>query len=417
MNGNKEYIFTERAHLMCPGMCYGITGIVNRVYDKNRIDDTVKALSDAHPFLCALLGYEEEGNRYYYNVTGQSKVEVRYYSDMINDRYSPVIFNEYEKITEKEWNLYTEGMLKILVWNMGEKTCFIFVFHHLLTDGRGALGLVKEFADLYVNDMVPEKAEERLIASKDDLPQGTDMSYISRVLVGRANRIWLKEGHKPVSYEEYRSYADSYMKKNRVKHSVQPYDETSCLSMIELCHANGITVNDLLIARMMIEEDTSKVIIASDLRSKLDIYNKGAMGNYSTAFSVVMKKKCKDEIALSKRIHKKIIKIMADPRKLNLVLSCYSELEPALLDAAFLFARRQSEDTWELYESKAAEFIGRSFFGFGSPEGYSITNLGKIDSNSLETAYFIPPASPAIRKTWGVLTVNGEMTVCVSERT
>lgn len=53
-------------------------------------------------------------------------------------------------------------------------------------------------------------------------------------------------------------------------------------------------------------------------------------------------------------------------------------------------------------------------FGYGSQNGYSITNLGKIKSNIIEEAIFIPPASPANKTTWGVLTVNSRMKVCVS---
>ncbi len=41
-------------------------------------------------------------------------------------------------------------------------------------------------------------------------------------------------------------------------------------------------------------------------------------------------------------------------------------------------------------------------------------NEGALGNYS--TAFFIPPSSPAIRKTLGVLTVNGEMITCISER-
>lgn len=53
-------------------------------------------------------------------------------------------------------------------------------------------------------------------------------------------------------------------------------------------------------------------------------------------------------------------------------------------------------------------------FGYGSQDGYSITNLGKIQSDIISEAVFIPPASPANKKIWGVLTVNGCMKICVS---
>lgn len=42
--------------------------------------------------------------------------------------------------------------------------------------------------------------------------------------------------------------------------------------------------------------------------------------------------------------------------------------------------------------------------------------LGKIETDAVDVAMFIPPASPAIKKTLGVLTTNGKMIVCSSER-
>ena len=106
-----------------------------------------------------------------------------------------------------------------------------------------------------------------------------------------------------------------------------------------------------------------------------------------------------------KRVHR----IMNHPRKLYLVLQCYANLDPAVLDAAWISCRGN-------YPSKAGKFIGSMFFGFDAAKGYSITNLGSVESGSMTEAFFIPPASPAIRKTQGILTVNGIMTACTSER-
>ena len=57
-----------------------------------------------------------------------------------------------------------------------------------------------------------------------------------------------------------------------------------------LCKQHNITVNDWLIAKMMLEENTNKVVIAADIRNQTKCYKQGAMGNYSTAFSVSVKK-------------------------------------------------------------------------------------------------------------------------------
>ena len=55
-----EYIYTERAHLMCPNMCFGIVMCINAEFDQSRIADTVKCLSQAHPFLRALISHDEK---------------------------------------------------------------------------------------------------------------------------------------------------------------------------------------------------------------------------------------------------------------------------------------------------------------------------------------------------------------------
>ena len=82
-------------------------------------------------------------------------------------------------------------------------------------------------------------------------------------------------------------------------------------------------------------------------------------------------------------------------------------MQPELIDAVAISALGG-------HRSKAGTFVGRNMFGYGLQNGYSITNLGKIQSNTIAEAVFIPPASPANKKTWGVLTVNNHMKVCTS---
>ena len=53
-----QYLFTERAHLMCPNMCFGIVLSVSCPYGEDKIRASADLLAAAHPFLNALLGYE-----------------------------------------------------------------------------------------------------------------------------------------------------------------------------------------------------------------------------------------------------------------------------------------------------------------------------------------------------------------------
>lgn len=396
---------------MCPNMYFGIAAIVNAEYDKEKIKDVVGKTSRAHPFLKATLGFEETANRYFYDVQDSSKVSLAVCEGDILDVNSPVVMKEYERLISRDWNLFEEGMLKIVTWKGGspDKTCFLFVFHHLLADGRGALALVREIADCYAKDAAPKFAEEKLISSKADFPEGSELSFVSRYFVNKANRLWTRENHKALSYNEYNKFADEFTNLHPVTHSFEIIEGEQLSALVAECKNKELTVNDFLLAKMFVEEKTDKIIIARDLREDLSFYSPASLGNYSTAFSINLKKKSADKIAVAKEVHKSVQKSLKKIKSQYLVLQCYAELNPALLDASFMAAQ-------ERFNSKAAAFVGKLFFGYDNPKGFSITNLGKISSDVIDSACFIPPASPAIRKTWGALTVNGRLVICSSER-
>ena len=150
-----QLIFTERAHLMCPHMNFGIVLSVRHPYGETRILETLKFLSSAHPFLQALLEYEIDRNLYGYRITDSPKIGIRMKEQEIAGIDAPEIMDEYRRLTSYEWNLFEEGMLKVSVWPAGEETCFLLVFHHLLADGRAALGLAEELADCYAWGRIP----------------------------------------------------------------------------------------------------------------------------------------------------------------------------------------------------------------------------------------------------------------------
>ncbi len=403
-----EYLFTERAHLMCPNMCFGIAMLVNKAFNEKSISDTVELLSQAHPFIRAILGREEEGNRFFYDVKADSQAEVKVYSMDIPGIEANEVLEKFEKITARDFDLFKEGMLKVSAWPSGEKTIVLMVFHHLLTDGRGALYLAEEFADCYTFGKAPSYSEEKLISSVSEFPKDSGLSFISKMLVGRANRQWKKE-NKELTYEEYHRFADEFLKVDKVKHELFTADKTEAENIADSCKKEGVTVNDFLLAKLFTKEHTERIVIAADLRDSLKCYNKGALGNYSTAFSIELKNYGDDLFDVAKLVHKKVREKCGKPASLYLVLQCYAALEPGLLDAAMMASRGA-------FDSKAAAFIGKMFFHLDKAEGYSITNLGKIDSDAIEDAFFIPPASPAIKKTMGVLTLNGRMRICSSER-
>lgn len=67
---------------------------------------------------------------------------------------------------------------------------------------EGLLNVAEEFADDYAGGTAPAYAEEQLMENINDLPAGSSLSGVSKMLVKQAERQWKKENQK-VSYERY----------------------------------------------------------------------------------------------------------------------------------------------------------------------------------------------------------------------
>ena len=394
----KKYLFTERAHYMCPNMHFGIIANIGKEFDEERLSESIKALKAAHPLLVSLISEEKDTGRIFYEKKDNLVIPVVKGTDWQTD---------FDNISKAGWNVQKDALLKVFVYPSADSFKILFVAHHLLCDGRGLLMLTEEFAKRYLTNVNPELSEERLIESISDLPHGSDLGFISKVIIKDANKKWSKESHK-VSYDEYLKFEKDFDSKQNITRNIMNFDGPSLDDMLTVCKENEVSVNDYLIARMMIEENTQKIIIASDIRTKFMNYNEGSLGNYASAFSVVVKKKHSDVIELSKSVRDEIKKILRSPKKEMLVLACYLTMDPELLDAVAI-------STLGGFTSNAGKFVGSKMFGYEAREGYCITNLGKIKSEIISEAAFIPPASPANKKAWGVLTVNDKMRICVVE--
>lgn len=400
MKSVKNYVYTERAHFMCPDMHFGIMAKIESNYDEGQLRQSIDTLQKAHPFLQSLIAEETDTGRFYYQIQDYLNIPV-----MVKEEVA-LWQQDYEEISVRGWNVKKECLLKIVVYPKGNEFQILFIAHHLLCDGRGLLQLAEEFAEHYANGVMPQFAPERLIQGLNDLPSNSDLPLISKLIISDANRRWKKEGQQ-VMYEEYSVFERAYIQKHKMKREILTLCDQELEEIQTLCKQHSVTVNDWLIAKMMLEENTNKVVIAADIRNQTKCYKQGAMGNYSTAFSVSVKKNRENIISLAKRVASQVINICQHPQKEMLVLACYIHMQPQLIDAIAI-------STLGDFESKAGKFVGRNMFGYGSQSGYSITNLGKIQSNIIAEAIFIPPASPANKKIWGVLTVNNHMKICTS---
>ena len=396
----RRYLITERAHFMCPNMHFGILMEIEKEYDKAHVEATLNRMAEAHPFLKCLIAYENGTEELYYKITESSKINLSFKENISS------LWVDYKNISKQDWNVFENGLLKVYIYPQKQGMSLLFIAHHLLVDGRGLLDIAQEFANDYIGEIPPVYVEEALLESIDDLPEKSCLSGISKILVRQANRQWKKEKHT-VSYEQYKSFVEEYSKKYSVEYGIYEVDDTTVAQMSQLCKTNGFSMNDLLMAHMYVQTGTEKIIIAADIRNMLSKYKKGALGNYSTAMGIHCKSKTTDVVEKAKEVHKLVQKHLRNNRELMLVLACYFEMMPTLLDAAAISALGG-------FESKAGKFVGGNMFGFSQSKSYSITNLGKVENANIKSIMFIPPASPAAKMTLGVVTLNGTMKVCSS---
>ena len=394
----KKYLYTERAHYMCPNMHFGIMAEIGKELDTEKITKTIAVLKSAHPLMRSLIAEEEGSNKIYYEEHPELEIPVTI-KEAETDWQT-----DYNAVSKAGWNVQKEALLKVFAYPSENTTKILFIAHHLLCDGRGLLQLIQEFADHYVNGTEPQQADGKLIERIEDLPKGSDLKFISKVIIKDANKKWSKEGHK-VSYDEYLKFEREFDSKQKIKRKITNIDGEELDKILASCKENGVSLNDYLIAQMMHEENTDKVVIASDIRNKIRNYQKGTIGNYATAFGVVVKKKNNDTMELAKTVSNEVRNIINKPDKEMLVLSCYFNMDPGLLDAVAI-------STLGDFPSNAGKFVGSKMFGFEKRDGHCITNLGRMESTIINEAVFIPPASPANKKAWGVLTINKNMRIC-----
>lgn len=355
MEIEKKYVLSERVHFMCPDMYFGIMAEIEGVYEKEKFLRCLEALQEAHPFLRSVIGKEPDTGRIFYQYRETLEIPVFDGKDREDWR------RDYDAMCRRPWNLMEEGMCRMAVYSSEDSFFVLLAAHHMLCDGRGLLELTEELAECYVRGISPKFAEEQLIGSAEDLPRGSSLPWISRVLVKRLNRQW-KKGNHSVSYEEYLSFEKQYYDSTKVCRDVKIVEGEELEKIILWCRKNAVTVK--------------------------------APGQ--------------NRQILAKQVHEAVQESLHNPRKEMLVLSCYCAMEQELMDAIAISALGD-------FESRAGEFAGKNMFGYAARNGYSITNLGSVDSDVIRQALFLPPMSPATKMMAGVVTVNGRMQICVSQ--
>lgn len=72
----KKYLYTERAHYMCPNMHFGIIADIRKEYNIERLKESVEVLKAAHPLLVSLISEEKDTGKIFYDKQNDLEIPV-----------------------------------------------------------------------------------------------------------------------------------------------------------------------------------------------------------------------------------------------------------------------------------------------------------------------------------------------------
>lgn len=393
-------IITERAHYMCPNMHFAIAIEIEAGFDEAKIKKTVDDLKMSHPLLMSVIEEDEYGNPIYVQ---KADIQVPVF---IRENHTTWLA-DYDEVTSEGWNLRCDCLLRVIAYPKEKGTFLVFAAHHLLCDGMALWKLAASFADIYMGKKDVCRYEDRIIEAMDEFGGNLKTSFMVKCITSSANKKWRKAGKK-VSYDGYRQFERNYLSNDSVKKTISSLGGDQLGALIDGCKANNVTVNDFLVAQMMVSQHTNRVVVGSDVRKLFNNYEEGSLGNYSSAYSIEVKKSG-DVWSVAKAVSKAAGQIKNNPSREMLTLLLYASLDQNLLDAAPISALGG-------FESEAGLFVGDRLLGFRNGKNHTITNLGKHESESITRAYFVPPCSPSVKMIVGVITLNGVMNKVVCSR-
>ena len=103
----KKYLYTERAHYMCPNMHFGIIADIRKEFDNEHLKESIEVLKAAHPLLVSLISEEKDTGRIFYEKQDNLEIPVAIGTDWQTD---------YDNVSKAGWNVQKEALLKVFVY-------------------------------------------------------------------------------------------------------------------------------------------------------------------------------------------------------------------------------------------------------------------------------------------------------------
>lgn len=402
-----QRLMTERMHLMCPNMAFGLAFELSRPFEEGRVSRTLDILAAAHPLLrskvsaCGSHDPRHEPD-YVYDVGDANLVRLEVGTTPMEDL---------ERTTASAWDVLEEGLLRVFVYppdpsdDAASGFRVLFVAHHLLADGRAIANLMLQFADAYATGDRPLPVEDVTIASADDLPDQARLTGMPALVARRLDRAWERETTS-YGYADYLSALPTFLSTHPVTHAHVTIEPDAVRTLRERCHAADVSLESALMAATSIAFQANECDMGVDVSGDIGGYAAGSLGNHASSMRVDCSGGAGNLEARTASIERKVSSQLADASRRLQLPSFLLALEPGLVDAI-------PAAGLGFLPSEAARRAAR-MLGYGTTDGFGLTDLGAYDSALVSTAELIPPAPPMNARTVGVITMNGQMSMTCS---
>lgn len=127
----KKKVISERAHLMCPNMFFGIMIKIDKEFNLQKFQESLMAVQNAHPLIVSSINMDDMEHLFYEN---RANYQIPCYIE--KERTWEQIFQD---ISLNSWDVRKESLLKVYVFPEEKYFQVLLIAHHILCDGRGNL--------------------------------------------------------------------------------------------------------------------------------------------------------------------------------------------------------------------------------------------------------------------------------------
>lgn len=385
-------IVTERPNLFEPNVyitfCVALTGKVC----PNKLSDAVKQAFEANEATMSKIVLER-GVAYYEKMpVSNCKIEIR----AENTDWIALVYQQ-EKIP---FAIDQGELVRVFILPAEDKTLLLLMAHHLTGDGKSMIYFVKDIMTALADTPLTYKPLtflERNLPTKGLL---TVAKLYARYCKHKwDNRFWV--------WQDYYDMHNQYWKtvSSDIRYQTLSVEETQ--NIIESAKQIGCSVNSYLVTMFLQKyPHLRKAGIPVSIRQG----DNEAMANLTSGVYIKYQYDPQKTFAQNAvQVHKRITKTLKRHRLL--ALQFLTRLPVTLIDAVLFSTYHFCGDR---LAKKTAKFLG---YAEKTKIELGISNLTVIDipvfygTYHIENMIFVPPAVSYSKNTFGILTVNGRMTI------